>query len=106
MEFKEVQEFIDRVQGRLKTRGPDPEKTLLAHMAKLTEEVGELSSAILSHNSMQRDEKLEDHDPQNLPDEIADVLIVTLLIAKELEIDVGKALEGKIQKIESRPGKI
>ena len=39
---------------------------------------------------------------ENLPDEFADVLITTLLLAQEMNVDIEKALEDKIKKIDKR----
>ncbi|MDH4330920.1 MAG: hypothetical protein OEV93_05240 [Candidatus Moranbacteria bacterium] len=103
--MKKILEFIDLESGRLrKTHDnyPDEEKRALARMVKLSEEVGELADEVLSFNSMQRDEKQANHNSDSLSEEVADVLIVTLLLAKTLGVDVEKALEKKIEKINKR----
>ena len=105
MELKELLTFIDLEDGRLKKTHenyPDHEKRIMARTIKLSEEVGELCDEVLAFNAMQRREKQENHDSTNLPDEIADVLIVTLLLAKAMDVNVEKALEGKIGKINKR----
>jgi NTP pyrophosphatase (non-canonical NTP hydrolase) len=76
-------------------------KTKYTMLAKLMEEVGELSEAILIQDSMQRKDKLST-SKKELEDELADVLLVTLILSQELEVDVKKALEKKIKKIKSR----
>ena len=45
---------------------------------------------------------MENHDAGNLSEEFADVLITALLLAKAMNINVEKALEGKIEKINKR----
>ncbi len=53
----------------------------------------------LSHNEYQHE--LE-RDSNNLPEEIADVLITALILAKTLDVDVEQALARKIEKIKAR----
>lgn len=77
-------------------------EVVFARVMKLMEELGELSSEVLASNGDQRAEKLVGYDRQNLAHEVADVLIVTLLLAKSLDIDVEQALEAKMQKIRTR----
>jgi NTP pyrophosphatase (non-canonical NTP hydrolase) len=76
-------------------------KTKYTILAKLMEEVGELSEAILSFDSLQRKDKLKGakHD---LEGELADVVIVTLILANELNVDMNSALTKKIKKIKLR----
>ena len=78
----------------------DP-KTKYTMLAKLMEELGELSEAILSYDSLQRTDKL-DNAKNNLEDELADVILVTLILSNELGVDVKNAINKKIQKIKSR----
>ncbi len=51
---------------------------------------------------MQRKQKLKNLDKENLHGEFADVIITTLLLAKAMNIDIEKALEKKIEKINKR----
>ncbi len=104
MELKELQKFIDIEHERLKSLYgyDDNEKRILARTVKLTEELGELCDEVLAHDSIQRKEKLENRDRENLQEEFADVIITTHLLAKALNIDVEKALEKKMMKINER----
>ena len=72
----------------------------MLRLAKLTEEVGEVSDELLKSFSYARKHKLEKEN--NLKNEIADVIIVTLLLAKNMNIDIDNALREKIKKIEAR----
>jgi len=56
----------------------------------------------LAFNGDQRQEKLDNHDKNNLPNEFADVIITTLLLAKSMDVDIKKALINKIEKINKR----
>ncbi len=105
MQFDDLLKFIKLTDKRLRDQFnnySDEEKRILVRTVKLTEEVGELCDAVLTFNSMQRSEKLEKYNPDNLPHEFADVVITTLLLAEVMGVDIEKALESKIEKINKR----
>jgi NTP pyrophosphatase (non-canonical NTP hydrolase) len=105
MELKDLLKFIEVEDERLKNYYggyPDQEKRILARTVKLTEELGELCNEVLAHNSLQRKQKLDNHNKENLPEEFADVIITTLLLAKAMNVDIEKALEKKIEKVNKR----
>ena len=103
MEMKELLEFVEKEHERLtlhyKSKG-DPNKKYRM-FAKLIEEMGELSEAILAGDAFQRNEKLETKK-EKLEHELADVLICTLILAKEMNINIKKSLKEKIEKIKKR----
>ncbi len=108
MEFKDLLTFIEIENERLKaqyTEAPDKQKMILARTIKIMEEVGELSNEVLAHASLQRKEKLENYDKENLPEEFADVILTTLILAKTMNVDIEKALTQKIEKIHKRYNK-
>jgi NTP pyrophosphatase (non-canonical NTP hydrolase) len=99
----EIKKFIDKEHLRLlklSSSSEDADKRSLSRCVKLTEEVGELSEAVLHTMKDQRKEKLTDE--KNVAHEIADVMIVGMLIAKNMDIDVFGALEEKINIIKNR----
>lgn len=105
MTFAELLTFIGTEHARLADRYPayqDPGYRLLSNGVKLAEETGELCNELMAASRLQRAEKADGHDLDSAANEVADVLIVTLLIAKELGVDVEKALAGKIEKINER----
>ncbi len=105
MTLKVLLEFINEQNEYFRTRDPhgDNERSrVLARMVKLSEETGELADAILSLQGDQRQEKLGHNAQLTISEEIADVLIVTMLLAVTLNVDVPKALETKIAKIRKR----
>lgn len=108
MELKELIKFIETERARLRKYYPDvdEEKFILAQTVKIAEELGELCNDVLAHNSLQRKQKLENLDKRNIKEEFADVLITTLLLAKSMGVDVEKALEDKIKKINKRYKKV
>lgn len=102
---QELKDWISQQSKKLEVRfGGNQTRTekLYARTIKLNEEVGELCEEILAHNGDQRKEKLENKSADGLAQELADVLITTLLIAESLTIDVNEALERKIAKINER----
>ncbi len=106
MEFKELLKFINledkRIINKFGKNTPTQKERILARTVKLTEELGELCNEVLSFNKDQREEKLDNYDEDNLPNELADVIITTLLLAKTMEVDIEKALIKKIEKINKR----
>jgi NTP pyrophosphatase (non-canonical NTP hydrolase) len=105
MEFKEFKKFIKIEDKRLRDRFgnyKDEEKRILARTVKLAEEFGELCDEVLGYNSLQRKDKLENRDENNLREEFADVVITTLLLAEVMGVDIEEALTLKMEKINKR----
>lgn len=100
--MKETVEFIKFEHQRLMDHYgfTDRREMTSANMLKIVEEVGELSQAFLAKDGLQRKEKLDAR--ASIEHEIADVLITTMLLAENLEIDIEKSLEEKIAKIRNR----
>ncbi len=103
MNNKEFNKFIDEEDKRLKRICPDSSNKdrIFARQLKLMEEVGELSEAILSSFDFQRKDK-EDNKSMNIQEELADIIIVTCLIAKSLNISITDCLENKIKQMKLR----
>lgn len=102
---QELLNFIALEDTRLHERHEsllDREKRILARSVKLSEEVGELAAEVLSTLALQRKEKIAERDASKLQDELADVLITTLLLARVMGIDVTTALQHKITRINQR----
>lgn len=98
-------EFIDRADDMLRNwveQWYSQREILFSRIAKLTEEVGELSGDVMLSLGHGRKEKVEQFDLENLWWEIADVIIVAHLIAKAYNIDVEDALNKKMEKIQKR----
>lgn len=104
MDFKELLQFIDIENDRIIKRfgSPTKQERILARTVKLTEELGELCNEVLTFNGDQRKDKLDNYDKNNLPNEFADVIITTLLLAKSMDVDIIMALKNKIKKINQR----
>ena len=68
---------------------------MLERVVKLNEEVGELCEAILTeydHNQRKKDKSID------LDDEIADVIICTLLLAELRDENIWEVVDKKLQK--------
>ena len=103
--MKELLQFVDKQDKKLIKNYEsthDKEKRVLARSVKLAEEVGELCSEVLSFNGNQRQKKLDSHNTDSLANEVADVLITTLLLAKTMDVNISTALKNKIKKIDKR----
>lgn len=102
MTLDELIKFIDSEDRRLRSHYGNPrrEKRILSRAVKLMEENGELASEILASLSDQRKSKLK--KSSNFSEELADVIITTLLLAKSCDIDVKQAIIKKIEKIKKR----
>ncbi len=101
----EFLEWINDVDQRLVEKHEGDmydDKRILSRTVKLSEEVGELSEAILSYVNNQRAEKLEKFNKSDLDAEIADVIITAMVIARATKTDVNAAIIAKLKKIEKR----
>ncbi len=104
MQISEIQTFLSRVQTKLDEKfwaHENLEIDVLANMTKVSEEVWELAEQVLLWKWRQRDEK-GDFDVSNLEKELADVILATTMMWNALWIDMSKALELKMEKIEER----
>lgn len=72
----------------------------LVNLARLVEEVGELAR-LMNHRFGPKEKKSEER-PQELAEELGDVLFVLIAIANEQRIDLGEALRGVLEKYRAR----
>lgn len=104
--IKNIDKIISEIENLLKNYYNLDEMTkkeiVYSHALKLVEEVWELSSWVLKEFWYQRKEKLNDDNLKNLEWEFADVILVTLILAKSLNIDIDKALLEKTEIIKKR----
>lgn len=98
MDFKEAQERVDRWITSFEEGYWPP----LAILARLTEEVGELSREI-NHRHGSKPKK-DGERPSELELEIGDVLFVLVSLANQQGIDLGRALRRTLEKYERRDG--
>ncbi len=104
MTLNQLLQFIDLEDKRLTKyyHKSSPKERILSRAVKLAEEYGELCEEVLSSVGDQRKNKLAKIDKDNLQKEFAEVIIVTLLLAKSLDIDIKQALESTIKIITNR----
>ncbi len=102
MEIKELLGFVKEERRRLmEFYNLKDKKEIKYPMAlKIMEEIGELSQEVLASDSLQRSEKLS--TKSKLEEEFADVIITTLLLAENMDVDIKEALKNKIKKIKER----
>ncbi len=106
MNLHELQERAHEVNARLQKHYKlDDERTfVLAKLAKLTEETGELADEILAYYNLQREEKMEHRTKDMVADELADVVFVAATLADSLGVDLDKAVMEKEQRVKERKG--
>ncbi len=106
MNLETFQQFIDEQDALFRSRpsmGQTDKDRVFARTIKLGEEYGELCDEVLASVGDQRKGKLD--EDRDLEGEFADVVIVTFLLAKAMNVDMASALENKIQKIKEKHNK-
>jgi len=96
MELREAQRLVDEWISQFEEGYWPP----LVNLARLVEEVGELSREMNHRFGAKR--KREDESEKDLAIEMADVLFVLLALANEQKIDLGAALEQVLEKYRVR----
>lgn len=105
MNLKNLQERLKElaknssVQYTLRT---PQEQEILSRTVKLNEEVGELCNDVLSILKLQRKAKLENFDKRNIYQEFADVILTTIQLANAAGVDVERAIDDKLKKVEEK----
>lgn len=96
-----LKELAKHSQITYKLRTPE-EQEILSRTVKLNEEVGELCNDILAILQLQRRIKLEKFDKRNMYEEFADVIMTTLQLANAAGVDIERAIDEKLKKIEQK----
>ena len=108
MNIKNLQEKIKVLNEKLRPRYKlysQTEKEILTKTIKLNEEVGELCNDILAVLKLQRKSKLDKFDKRNFYEEFADVIITTIQLATAAGVDIERAINDKMKKIEDKYAK-
>jgi NTP pyrophosphatase (non-canonical NTP hydrolase) len=111
MDFSVLLIKLNEIRSELKNRYPglhqDTDKTRLARMVKLSEEVGELADEILSLQGLQRQEKMAAKMDDDLAKEFGDVFNSLMLLGLELDLDIQSAIVSRVDSMHQkyRPGK-
>ena len=110
MKLDELLQTIKKLNESLINRHPqlqvDHDKQVLARVAKVSEEYGELVDEILSSLNLQRDDKLSQYDRTNLSLEFVDVFITLLLLGDTLDINMKKAIELRLKDMYQKFGPV
>jgi NTP pyrophosphatase (non-canonical NTP hydrolase) len=96
--FEEAQQAVDEWIGQFEEGYWPP----LSNLARLVEEVGELSRE-LNHRYGHKPKKPDEVD-QDLALELADILFVLVVLANQHDIDLSVAFERVLQKYRERDG--
>jgi len=96
-----IQNLVDqykKISNFLNEKWPlkDHDQRVFARTMKIVEELGELSDEILTSMNLQRDTKIEKFSRQNVEDEFADVLGSLILLGIEMDMDIEKIIQRKI----------
>jgi len=104
MELKELNKFIDEEIKKLKEyyQLKGDEELTLAMAIKIGEEFGELYNEVLAHKGYQRKDKLENLNENEIENEMADVILTTLILSGRFNINIEEALKEKMNKIKMR----
>lgn len=101
--MRELQTFASKQNKRFQEHYKlnDREYTLLL-MAKLTEELGELSDQVLGYHQLQRHEKLHTYNEKELGKEMYDVLLTLVGIAEKVDINLANLIRAHSDAIQER----
>jgi NTP pyrophosphatase (non-canonical NTP hydrolase) len=104
VELVDLLRFVEIEDEKLKKRysSLSSQEMILARTVKLAEEFGELCEEVLTYSALQRRQKLDNRNEENLPEEFADVIITALLLAKSMNVNVETALETKMHRLNQR----
>lgn len=105
MDVKSLQDKVKQLDANRRPKYrlyTEAEKEILTKTIKLNEEVGELCNDVLSVLKLQRRSKLEKFEKRNFYEEFADVIITTMQLANSAGVDVNRAINDKLKKIEAR----
>jgi len=102
--MQNIQDKIDAINEKFKQIEDETElKTLmLKKVLKIGEEYGELCDAMLSEIGSQRKSKLNSYDSQDFKEELADVIVTALTLARYMDLDLKELIMSKLNKIEKR----
>jgi NTP pyrophosphatase (non-canonical NTP hydrolase) len=105
MDIKEISEFMDRTLDMGKypvSEWYSDRERVFAQWLKISEEVGELNEQVLWKFGWQRIAKKDKISDEKLKNEIADVIIATIRLARLMDLDVEELLKDKIEILKER----
>jgi NTP pyrophosphatase (non-canonical NTP hydrolase) len=105
MNISKLNDFIETENDRIKdASGQDGKELLRFYALKLGEEYGEFLKEFNRLNVWKRKDKIIDEvaTEKAMAEELADVILVSLIIGRQLNIDVEEELSRKIDKLKTR----
>lgn len=104
MTLNDLIERFNKIDQYFKDKFPEEthEVRVLARLAKISEELGELSNATLSELGFQRQEKLDAHRPTDVEEEWADLFNTVILYGIYMKIDMPRVIDTKLDQILTR----
>jgi len=95
--YQKIDKYFDRTFPQL-----TGDYKILARLGKISEELGELNSAIHGQLKLHRPEKQAKHQPSNVSEEWADLFNTVILLGIVLEIDMPRSINDRLSAILSR----
>lgn len=107
MQISELSEFLEWMRTQpayqeMFQTTTSPKELSFAHSLKISEELGELNEQLLGKFWLQRSDKADRFSDEKLALEMVDVIFATLMLAKELNIDMEIAFQHKIEMLKNR----
>ena len=105
MHLKEITEFIDRTLDKWRYSTADEysyRERVFSQMLKISEEAWELSEQVLWKFGWQRIWKADKISDEKLKNEIADVILATVRLARLMDMDVEELLGNKMEILKDR----
>lgn len=96
-EYREIDKYFDQTFPQLKG-----EYKILARLGKITEELGELNSAVHGELGLHRPAKQLNHNTDHLQQEWADVFNTLMLFGLVLNLDIPKVIADRLDHIFTR----
>lgn len=96
-QYQQINDYFDQQFPQLTA-----EYRTLARLGKITEELGELNSAVHGELHLHRAEKQAQHHQDEVAHEWADLFNTVMLMGQVLELDIPLVVEERLQQIRRR----
>lgn len=104
MNVSELQTFLTWCDHRVKVNYwevPSQAEKVLGTLAKITEELGELAEQVMKRRGRQHKAKGK-FEMEHLEDELADVILAATTLSVDLDFNLEKALQRKMEKVKKK----
>lgn len=101
MNIQDIKDFANETREKISKRyNKTTEELIPLHALKVGEEVGEMFEQILAFKEFQREDKII--NKSEIGEEIADVILASMLLASSLDLDIEAELSKKMEKNRQR----